>query len=289
MSSLRVLVTGADGFTGRYVVPALRKASFEPCVLVSNLCKAEDLQKEISDIKPNAVLHLAGIAYVGHGNPADFYHVNLIGTLNLLQAIEKAGSVTGSVVLASSANIYGSAYQGVPIKELFLPCPMNDYAVSKLAMEEMASLWRQRLPICVVRPFNYTGVGQATSFAVPKIVEAFKKRETELNLGNLSVSRDFSDVRDVARWYCEILQRKIAGETVNFCSGKEVSLKDIISLCSKFTEHSLTIKSDVTLCRTNELASLCGDRQHLEHLLGTAALPQHTMQTTLHWMLSSPA
>lgn len=285
MTGRRVLVTGASGFTGRYVWQALQHAGFQPYALSSDLCDESALKKEVALLKPDAVLHLAGIAYVGHGNPADFYHVNLIGTLHLLQALEGAGSITGPVVLASSANIYGNAYQKSAIKESFTPHPVNDYAMSKLAMEEMASLWQKRLPVTIVRPFNYTGAGQSSAFVVPKIVKAFREHHTELNLGNLSVWRDFSDVRDVSRWYTEILKQNITGETINFCSGKTVLLTDVIGWCEELTKLTLSVRSDTSLQRANELVRLCGDRAHLEKLMGKASMPEFSFRETLQWML----
>ncbi len=285
MSGPRVLVTGASGFTGRYVWHALQHAGFDPYALSANLCDGTAVKEEVARLQPDAVLHLAGIAYVGHGNPADFYHVNLIGTLHLLQALEGAGSITGPIVLASSANIYGNAYQGSPIKESFEPHPENDYAMSKLAMEAMASLWQKRLPVTIVRPFNYTGAGQSSAFVVPKIVNAFREHHTELNLGNLSVWRDFSDVRDVSRWYTEILKQNITGEIINFCSGKTVLLTDIISWCKEFTGFLPTVRSTASLQRTNELVRLCGDRTHLEKLMGKASIPEFSFLETLQWML----
>ena len=285
MTGRRVLVTGASGFTGRHVWQALQRAGFEPHALTANLCDESAIKTEVTALKPDAALHLAGIAYVGHGNPADFYRVNLIGTLHLLQALEVAGSITGPVVLASSANIYGNTYQTVPIKESFAPHPVNDYAMSKLAMEEMASLWQSRLPITIVRPFNYTGAGQSSTFVVPKIVNAYREHRKELNLGNLAVWRDFSDVRDVSRWYTEILKQNITGKTVNFCSGKSVLLTDIIQYCNELTGLSLSIKSEISLQRPNELIRLCGDRSNLEFLLKQAAIPQFSLKDTLYWML----
>ena len=286
MIGRRILVTGAQGFTGSYVLLALKNAGFEACALKADLCDETAVRAEVEALKPHAALHLAGIAYVGHGNPADFYRVNLIGTLGLLHALESAGSIKGPVVLASSANIYGNAYQSEAIKESFLPNPVNDYATSKLAMEEMASLWKGRLPITIVRPFNYTGVGQSSAFVVPKIVSAFRERYSELILGNQHVWRDFSDVRDVARWYTEILKQNITGEIVNFCSGRIVSLEEIIQYCQAQSAHCVTIKSSTSLQRKNELVRLCGDRSHLETLLGHAANANYSLFDTLQWMLS---
>ena len=281
----RVLVTGASGFTGRYVVPALKNAGFTPCVLHANLCDVDALKAEVLSLKPEAVLHLAGLSYVGHGNPADFYHVNLIGTLQLLKAVEAAGSIFGPVVLASSANIYGNIYQDESIEESFLPHPLNDYAVSKYAMEKMAALWRKRLPITIVRPFNYTGIGQSEDFVVPKIVAAFRQRKPVIHLGNTDVSRDFSDVRDIARWYVELLRKDISDEIINFCTGKTVSIVDIINYCAELCNYNIVICSDDKMKRKNELMSLCGSRLRLEQLLGDSATVRYGLRDTLQWML----
>lgn len=287
MNGRRVLITGAFGFTGQYVISALKKVGFVPCTLKANLCDEEAVKAEVVDLKPNAAIHLAGISYVAHGNPADFYRVNLIGTLQLLRALEFVGTVNGPIVLASSANIYGNSYQEIAIKESFLPHPINDYATSKLAMEEMAALWRNRLPITVVRPFNYTGIGQAEAFLVPKIVAAFQRRKSELSLGNVDVWRDFSDVRDVARWYTEILKRNITGQTLNLCSGRLISLQEIVSICEDICNFSLAVVTKKSLQRENELIKLCGDRTRMLDLLGNAGESKYTIRDTLQWMLNN--
>lgn len=292
MSKPRVLVTGASGFTGHYVCQELEKQGFHVYALTTDgtvkgnsvdLCSYDDVLQCIERVKPESVVHLAAIAFVGHRAPNDFYRVNVEGTLNLLRALEKVGCVRGTVVLASSANIYGRNYQQQAITEGFEPQPVNDYAVSKLSMEYMARLHMDRLPIIIVRPFNYTGCGQNENFLIPKIVKAFKERQVVLELGNLDVSRDFSDVRDIANYYVKLVSRQIAGRTVNFCSGRLISLKDIVAICEKLTGHSVAIRSVEAFQRKNELKHLLGDSSVL--LAITACKARYSLEDTLQWML----
>ena len=169
---MRVLVTGLDGFTGRYMQPELESHGHEVMALTSDLTDPQAVASEVAHLKPEAVVHLAGIAFVGHGNANAFYEVNLIGTYNLLSALAQHVPDVRSVLLVSSANVYGNRSEGI-LSEDVTPNPANDYAVSKWSMERMAGLWLDKLPLFFVRPFNYTGVGQDNLFVIPKIVSHF--------------------------------------------------------------------------------------------------------------------
>ena len=223
----RVLVTGALGFTGRYMVNELLAHGWEvwamhprPLAVSSStpsntmlwhvqadLLEATALSNTLSHIQPHAVVHLAAVAFVAHGNAEDFYRTNLIGTRHLLAALANLPVPPRHILLASSANVYGITTEGKLNEDTALN-PANDYAVSKVAMEMMASLWQHQLPITITRPFNYTGVGQSADFLLPKIVGHFRRRAERIELGNLDVWRDFSDVRAVADAYSRLLDRK---------------------------------------------------------------------------------
>lgn len=297
MDKAKVLVTGRYGFTGRYAACALEKAGWQvwggcahPNKEMSAYDRVADLTNPISvndminDIRPDAVLHLAGTAFVRHDSVDDFYQVNLLGTRNLLEALAKGGYGKRGVVLASSAYVYGNTLTS-PILESMPAAPTNDYAVSKLAMEYAAKLFDKHFPITVTRPFNYTGVGQNNKFLVPKIVSHFRKRLPKIELGNLDIARDFSDVRDVAAVYAALLERRIGGGIINICSGRAIALKDIINICRTITGHPIEVTVNPAFVRADDIKTLYGDPARVAEILGGAEL--HRFEETLEWMLST--
>lgn len=297
MSKGKVLVTGRYGFTGKYVAEALAKGGWEVwggCShptdkmgsfdRVADLTDATRVGQLIDDVRPDAVVHLAGIAFVGHGSVDDFYRVNLLGTRNLLNALSKGGYGKSGVVVASSANVYGNVLVS-PIFDSTPPSPANDYAVSKLAMEHVAKLFANQLPIVITRPFNYTGFGQDPKFLIPKIVSHFNKAAPQIELGNLDVARDFSDVRDVAAVYAALLDgRQLSGETVNICSGRAIALGEIVDMCKTITGHNIEVAVNPAFVRADEIKTLRGDPTHVNKLLG--GMGRYRFEETLRSMLS---
>lgn len=291
----RALITGIQGFTGRYMAAELKAGGYEvigmgtqpsdgPGYYQVDLADGPALRELLATIQPDVVIHLAALAFVAHGAADTFYRVNLIGTRHLLEAVAACGKVPDCVLLASSANVYGNASAGL-LSETTPPAPANDYAVSKLAMEYMASLWHNRLPIVVARPFNYTGVGQAESFLLPKIVAHFRQRADKIELGNLDVSRDFSDVRAVVKAYRGLIEARPVGQTVNVSSGKSHSLREVIDMCSAITGHQLAVEVNPAFVRANEVKILCGDNTRLCELVQGWDTPR--LEETLSWMLAA--
>ncbi len=301
LSRKRVLVTGASGFTGRYMIAQLKGqgcrvigAGSRPDgmgvvgadeFLSMDLRDAIDVARVVEEARADYVVHLAAVAFVGHGDVDDFYRVNLLGTRNLLQALAMAAHRPERVLVASSANVYGNATEGV-IDETIAPAPANDYAVSKLAMEYAAQLWKERVPLVIARPFNYTGVGQDQNFLVPKIVSHFASGAESIELGNTQVWRDFGDVRAVVSAYNLLLQVPNAvGQVVNVCSGVAHSLGDIIGMCSEITGHQVEVRVNPAFVRANEVRTLLGSPAKLLQLVGAWANPP--LKDTLQWMLDA--
>ncbi|MBA1204423.1 NAD-dependent epimerase/dehydratase family protein [Pseudomonas capeferrum] len=293
MASKRALITGIHGFTGRYMAAELQAQGYEVLGIGSqssdedgyfqvDLADAAGLRKLLAELQPDVVVHLAALAFVGHGVADAFYQVNLIGSRNLLEAIAACGKTPDCVLLASSANVYGNASSGL-LDESTPPAPANDYAVSKLAMEYMASLWQPRLPIVITRPFNYSGVGQGENFLLAKIVSHFRRKAEVIELGNLDVWRDFSDVRAVVSAYRGLLDVAPVGQTVNVSSGVAHSLRDVIRLCQEITGHELEVTVNPAFVRANEVKTLTGDNARLRSLVPGWTTP--TLSETLAWML----
>lgn len=290
----RALITGIHGFTGRYMAAELQANGYEVIGLGSqpsddadyhqvDLANGSGLRALLATVQPDVVVHLAALAFVGHGTADAFYQVNLIGTRNLLEAIAACGKQLDCVLLASSANVYGNVSEGL-LSESTPPAPANDYAVSKLAMEYMANLWRDKLPIVITRPFNYTGVGQADNFLLPKIVSHFRRKAEKIELGNLDVWRDFSDVRALVQAYRGLIEARPVGEIVNVSSGKTHSLREVIAMCTAITGHQIQVEVNPAFVRANEVKTLCGDNSKLRSLVSGWQTP--SLEETLSWMLA---
>lgn len=295
----RTLITGAAGFTGRYLTALLTERGHEVHGLVhathsgavdglagvhqADLADLAAIEKIVAEVRPEHVVHLAGIAFVAHGDIGELYRSNVVGTRQLLEALAGLKERPRSVLVASSANVYGNSRGGVLVEDMPL-APANDYGVSKVGTEFVARLYSDRLPLIVTRPFNYTGLGQDPHFIIPKIVAHARQRQPVIELGNLDVSRDFSDVRTVVDSYARLLDAPSAiGGTFNICSGRAVSLRKIIGLVQSLTGHALEVRVNPAFVRANEVHSLSGSAASLEAAIGP--LQRIELEDTLRWML----
>lgn len=185
---MKILLTGAAGFTGHFFKSAAEAAGHTVVALQADLTDKAAVVDQVMQMNPDAVVHLAAISFVGHADDSAFYRVNVVGTMNLLAALAALPTRPRCVMLASSANIYGNCDTS-PIAETQPAAPVNHYAMSKLAMEHMAMTYADRLPIVITRPFNYTGPGQAPHFLIPKLVSHFARKAETIELGNVHVER----------------------------------------------------------------------------------------------------
>lgn len=283
---MRVLVTGCTGFTGRYVAEALQLAGHEAVDpeadgAAFDLTQPDSIGAALAAARPDAIVHLAARSFVGDGDAAGFYAVNAVGTTQLLDQVLASGRSLHRIVVASSANVYGNATVE-PIVEATPAAPVNHYAASKLAMEAMVRSYADRLPIVMTRPFNYTGVGQSVRFLVPKIVDHFVQRRAVIELGNLDVVRDFSDVRTVAESYVRLLSADVPGGVTNLCSGVGRSLRWILDELLAISGHHIEVRVSPALVRASEVHRLVGSSARMTEALGE--LPHRDFGDTLRWM-----
>lgn len=301
----RVLITGIDGFTGRYLVAALMARGhdvigMERCPAIRADTDADENHNDVEtyyadlndlaaltatlhDAQPDRIVHLAAISAVTHRDAAAVYQTNLVGSRNLLQATIDAKLQPEAVLLASSANIYGNASRG-QIDESAPLMPVNDYGVSKLAMEHVGRIYGEHLPIIIVRPFNYTGVGQSAGFIIPKLIDHARRREARIETGNLDVARDFSDVRTVADCYARLLDAPGAvGKTFNICSGRPYVLRDVVAMIEQLADLRFEVNVNPNFLRKTDLMTLFGSRTLLEQIVGPVDMPP--LEETLLWML----
>jgi len=260
-------LTGARGFTGHYMHNKLQAQGVTVYSFDGDITERERIQTAVTQVNPDWVIHLAAVSFVGHAKADAFYQVNVMGTLNLLESLASLPKKPERILIASSANIYGTP-QKKTISEDTCPAPVNHYGCSKLAMEHMVSNWFDDLPIITTRPFNYTGPGQALQFLIPKIVSHYARKDPLIELGNLDISRNFSDVRDVVDCYWALLNSNARSVKVNICSNKATSLHEIIQFMNKLSGYTMDVRTNPAFVRANEIRVLQGNNHLLHSLIG---------------------
>jgi len=284
-----VLVTGAEGFTGRILVNELEKRGFNSRHPSSRFSKDADLldRESLADFfkseKPSHIIHLAAISNPMHSDKDEMWAVNVLGTENLLAALERSQVIVERFVFASSSAVYAPSLEA--ISEESPTNPKTIYAESKLAAEEICSNYASKFNVVTVRPFNYTGLGQTEEFFVPKIVGALRRGDSSLSVGNLQVSRDFSDVRDIVRYYIAVIDEPLLEGTLNFCSGEAHKLEDVLRLARQLSAAHTHFVSDSELLRVGDNPVVLGSSDRLQAKLGV--YPERSLKDTLSWMLSA--
>jgi len=281
---MRVAITGSEGFTGRYLSAALDRYGIDHVAIDVDVTDPAALDAAVRNTEFDRLIHLAATAFAGSNDWRGFYEVNQLGTCNLLDSVarHRAGA---RCILASSAQVYGPNAAGL-INEAHVCIPANHYAISKYGMELAAQLFSGELEILVPRPFNYTGVGQDVRYVIPKIVDHFRRRAREIELGNLWVKRDFGDVRSVAEAYCALAVADDPPSIINIGTGNLHSIEEILDMLGDLTGHRPEISVNPEFVRPNDVPALGADIT-----LARASLPGWTplpLEQTLEWMLTSP-
>jgi len=256
--------------------------------LQSNITDAAALEAEVLTTDPDWVIHFAGISFVASKDDEAFYKVHALGSSNLLASLSKLRKKPVKVLLASSATVYGNSNVAHASEDQQLN-PIDHYAMSKVAMEEMAKTFMDRLPIIIARPFNYTGPGQKGNFLIPKLIAHFTQKNASIELGNLNVEREFNDINMICEAYLNLLQYGTPTETYNVGSGNARSLKQVIDTLIQMTGHVIEIKVNPDFVRANEVRRMCADPAKLNTLFQAHGIQLNVppLEYTLQRMLQA--
>ena len=306
---MRVAVTGASGFVGRWLVAELESAGH---IVVSSptarvdVRDASAVRRWIEAARPDAIAHLAAIAAPGDvaADPSAAREIAVAGTRNMIDALAAAAHAGPAdagppvVLVTGSSEVYGPPTD-LPLVETMAIDPRTPYARVKAEQEAVALEEGRRLGIRVVatRSFNHTGPGQTTDFAIPafasRIVEARQTGRTTFAVGNLDVRRDLSDVRDVVVAYRLLIEHAAtAGDpptpgVVNVGSGRAVLLRDVVATLIRLAGDGLEPRTDPALVRDGDAPEIRADISRLQEVTGWR--PRIDLETTLRDILAHPA
>ena len=274
-----VLIIGIDSFTGKHLKLYLEKYDFfvygttissseVDTIFQCDITKKDEIKIVLHNVRPEYIFNLAAISFVGNENKELFYKVNVITVENILESIlEIEEYKPKKTILVSSATIYGNQDSNL-LNESMTPNPVNHYGVSKLAMEQIAKTFFDKLDVVITRPFNYTGVGQAENFLIPKIVSHYKDEKESIELGNMEVFREFNDIEYVCEVYKKLLELDIKSVIVNIASNRTIALTDVIKNMNEIAGYEINIKINPAFVRENEIVKLSGSPDKLFDLVG---------------------
>ena len=271
---MKALITGSLGFVGGYLRRELEQNGYEVIgldiqpgenTLLVDLLNAERLEAVVSELRPDAVLHLAGQADVAKSwkIPQRTMEINVVAAINLMEAVRKSSS-EARIVLVGSSDQYGDLGEaGQSVSEEQPLMPRTPYAVSKRAQEEMAQVYARAygMQICMTRSFNHVGAGQREGFMISDFaagIARIEKGEARLlRVGNLSAKRDFTHVKDVVRAYRLIAEKGHPGEVYNVGSGRVYSAQEILDKLCAMAKSPILVEQDPEKIRPSDTPVIC--------------------------------
>ena len=272
-----VLVTGARGFAGSYLVESLSRSG----VAVTgwgrdevDLLDGPAVTRAVAHLNPSVVYHCAGVSNVGQSftNVRETFAANVLGTHHLLDGLRLAG-LSARVLIPSSSLVYRQSERG--LKEDDPIGPATPYAVSKLAQEMLGrrGIQEDGQRVYLVRAFNHIGPRQNPSFAAPGFARQIAlieqgRTSPEISVGNLDASRDLHDVRDTVRAYRAIVERGAPGEVYNVCSGQAFKIRDVLDRLIAMSRVPLRVRVDAARYRQNDNPVMFGDRTKIDREIG---------------------
>ncbi|MBW2974480.1 GDP-mannose 4,6-dehydratase [Candidatus Woesearchaeota archaeon] len=305
---MKALITGITGFVGSHLADFLLSKGYDVWGIVrwrsttenisgiksrlkiieADLNDSHSFYNAINKIKPEEIYHLAAQSFVPTSwtAPADTMKTNVIGTINLFEAVRKA-AIDPKIQVAGSSEEYGMVLPNeIPIKETNPLRPLSPYGVSKVAQDMLSYQYFKSygLKTVVTRGFNHTGPRRGEVFIcsnfAKQIVEVEKgKKKPVIKVGNLKAKRDFTDVRDMVRGYHLALQKGTAGERYNICSGKAYSMQEVLDKLLKLSDVDIKVEKDPERMRPSDVPILLGDNTKFTKATGWK--PEISFEQTL--------
>jgi GDP-4-dehydro-6-deoxy-D-mannose reductase len=309
---IKVLVTGSEGFVGqtfikssndKYFIYGLTLGDKSPDTqgfqnlryIEGNILNRALIKNILSDFKPDVILHLAAIALTTKTSIEEVMEINFNGTLSLFLSIlevQEKIAYNPKIIFISSAEVYGKSKNPENIKEEDPFYPTSVYASSKAAGDRLSyqlsqsnNLWTLEL-----RPFPHTGPGQRIGFFVPdmisQIVEVENGKKSEISVGNVDVTRDYLDVRDVVEVYKYFIENEYyQGDAFNISSGKGIKLTEILKILKSLSKKELNFKTDPSRLRKNDNSIFVGNCEKLKNFTGwEPKIPiEQTLKDTLDY------
>jgi GDP-4-dehydro-6-deoxy-D-mannose reductase len=294
----KILITGATGFVGGHLIAhllslgkyeifgtyrseeSLKTSLFQDKIkfVKADLSDKEQFKKILSDVKPDAVFHLAAQAAIQESikNPLETLHNNIDSQLFLFEGIRELGMLNTKLMIVLSADVYGYVLpEDLPIDEDTPFRPGNPYAVSKIACDFLAYQYFRsyKLPIVRIRAFTHIGPGQKTGFVTSdfakQIAEIEKqKQEPVIRVGNLDAKRDFTDVRDMVKAYALLLEEGEVGEVYNIGSGRSHKISEVLEFFLSKAKVAIKHETDSNKLRPSDIPDFVADYSKMHKLTG---------------------
>ena len=289
-----ILVTGHTGFVGRHGLKREGTIGLSDADGRIDLSDRPRLQRFLDANEFSSIIHLAAQSHVptSFDDPAATFETNLNGTIALLESLTRAG-FQGRFLYVSSGDVYGAVPESeLPVLESRPPSPRNPYSASKVAAEAYCLQYALQceFDILIARPFNHIGVGQSSRFIVPSVLQQIEEQATsgtdiKIDVGDIDVTRDFSDVADVLEAYEAILADGINREIYNVCSSKEVPVREILEYTANQSPLTVEFRQDKSRLRPNEQRRMRGCNEKIKNHTGW--IPKTTVQESIDNMLTA--
>jgi GDP-4-dehydro-6-deoxy-D-mannose reductase len=301
----RILITGGTGFVGSHLIRFLRSSDTKLIAVSSSeaifqqpdveyctvdIRNSEDINAVVRATNPTQIYHLAGVSSIAascHDQRFTF-DVNVVGSYNVFEAAMRMPSPP-RILNVSTSQVYAAS--SVALTESSPIDPDTPYAATKAIAELLTVQYRRsvRGGVIIARAFNHTGPGQSPAFFLPSVAKQLAQAEVGLSppileVGNINVTRDFTNVRDVIAAYCELLEKGAIGEVYNVCSGRRVLLADLVRELLRNCNANVKIKIDPARLRSGEILELVGDPRKLQNVTGWS--PKIPLESTLQELLA---